>query len=276
LFYAPVWPRGVGSTNLVIGTGTWSLEMSADPQPQKRITDDGELAEWREACAAVDDAYCEWLCASSDEQPEAFAAYRAALDQEEPVAADYGAVIERLRRGHPSRSEAAPESEELPVEQGQTLGVLIVDHDGFARRMLQRVLQDAGDVASVAVAQDGREALDLIRRSSPDVLLVEVGVPPSGGIELIRKVRAEVPRVRIVTVSAGADWDQAVLAAFRAGASGHIDKDTPRDRIARLVVLAAGGEAIVPPRLMTRVSASRRIAPPAADGRDAAPSAGHL
>lgn len=250
--------------------------MSADPQPQKRITDDGELAKWREACAAVDDAYCEWLCASSDEQPGAFAAYRAALDQEESVAADYGAVIERLRQGHPARPATAPESEELPVEKGQALRVLIVDHDGFARRMLQRVVQDVDDVASVAVARDGREALDLIRRSSPDVLLVEVGVPPSGGIELIRTVMVDLPRVRIVTVSAGPDWDQAVLAAFRAGASGHIDKDTPRDQIARLVVLAAGGEAIVPRRLMSRLPASRRIVPPAADGRGAAPSAGRL
>jgi hypothetical protein len=38
-------------------------------------------AEWREACAAVDDAYCEWLCASSDERPAAFTAYLAALEQ---------------------------------------------------------------------------------------------------------------------------------------------------------------------------------------------------
>ena len=259
--------------------------MSADPQPQKkRITDDGELAEeaterwaeWREACAAVDDAYCEWLCASSDEQAGAFVAYRAALDREESLATVDGAVVEPLRQRHPARPEIAPESDELPVGRKQALSVLIVDHDGFARRMLQRVLQDVDDVASVTLARDGREALELTRRCSPDVLLVAVGVPPSGGVELIRTVRAEVPRLRIVTVSAGSDWDQAVSAAFRAGADGHIDKDTPRDQIGRLVALASSGEAIVPRRLMPRLLASRRIVPPAADGRGAAPSAGRL
>jgi DNA-binding NarL/FixJ family response regulator len=77
------------------------------------------------------------------------------------------------------------------------------------------------------------------------------------------------PRIRIVTVSASADWDPAVLAAIHAGAIGHIDKDTAPDQIARLAVLAAGGEAIVPARLRTRLLASRPIAPPTADDRGA-------
>jgi DNA-binding NarL/FixJ family response regulator len=57
---------------------------------------------------------------------------------------------------------------------------------------------------------------------------------------------------------------------LRAGAIGHIDKDTTPDQIARLVVLAAGGETIVPRRLTTRLLASWRILPPAAGDRGAA------
>lgn len=248
--------------------------MSADPQPQKTATETRGLdeeaseryAEWRDACAAVDDAYCEWLCASADEQPGAFAAYRVALDQEESMATIYGAVVERLRQGHPSGVEIrAEEIEEVPLAQHQGLRVLIVDHDGFARRMLLRVLQEVDDVASVAIARDGREALELCRRCPPDVLLVEIGVPPSGGVELTRKVNAHRPRIRTLTVSAGVDWDQAALAALRAGAVGHIDKDTAPDQIARLVVLAAAGQAIVPERLMARLLAGSRTPPPLAD-----------
>jgi DNA-binding NarL/FixJ family response regulator len=99
---------------------------------------------------------------------------------------------------------------------------------------------------------------------------VDIGVPPAGAVELIRKAVAVVPQVRIVTVSVGAQWDQAVLAALRAGAIGHIDKDTAPDRIARLVALAADGEAILPRRLVTRVLASWRMRPLAADDRGAA------
>jgi DNA-binding NarL/FixJ family response regulator len=57
--------------------------------------------------------------------------------------------------------------------------------------------------------------------------------------------------MRVVTVSAVADQDEMVLAAFRAGAIGHIDKDIDPDQFARLVTRAADGEAIVPKRLMT-------------------------
>jgi DNA-binding NarL/FixJ family response regulator len=136
--------------------------------------------------------------------------------------------------------------------------------------MLHDVLQESGEIATVTGARDGREAWALVRREPPDVLLVDIGVPPAGGIELTRKAVAVVPQVRIVTVSVGAEWDPAVLAALRAGAVGHIDKDTAPDQIARLVVLAADGEAILPRRLMTRVLASWRMRPLAADDRGAA------
>jgi DNA-binding NarL/FixJ family response regulator len=86
---------------------------------------------------------------------------------------------------------------------------------------------------------------------------------------LIRVLVGIVPSIRIVTVSAGADWDPAVLAAIRAGAVGHIDKDTAPDQIARLTMLAAGGEVVAPDRLTTRLLASRGIAPPGADDRGA-------
>jgi DNA-binding NarL/FixJ family response regulator len=181
-------------------------------------------------------------------------------------------VIDRLGPDVPSRSIGPEQSltEDLAGPRDQGVRAVVVDADGFARRMLERVLEEAGEVATVTGARDGREALELIRRDLPDVLLVDIGVPPAGGVELIRVLVGLVPRIRIVTLSAGGDWDPAVLAALRAGAIGHIDKDTAPDEIARLVVLAANGEAIVRGRLMTRLLASWRIAPPAADDRGAA------
>jgi DNA-binding NarL/FixJ family response regulator len=129
--------------------------------------------------------------------------------------------------------------------------ILIADQDGLARRMMHNVLQNAGGVAAVADARDAREALELACRYRPTVLLVDIALPPAGGVELIRNVMAILPLVRVVTVSAAAEHDQAVMAAFRAGAIGHIDKDIDPDQFARLVILAAAGEAIVPRRLMS-------------------------
>lgn len=224
--------------------------------------------DWREACAAADDAYCEWLRACADEGPRAFAAYRAALEQEESLATVYRAVIGRLRPRLPSQTGAGEPAAERPGSAcGGGVRVLIADRDGFACRMLQRALQEMSEVAMATGTHTGRETLELVPRCRPDLLLVDIGVPPSGGVELIRKVAAVWRQLRILTISAGAEWDQAVLAALRAGAIGHIDKDTAPDQLARLVVLAAGGQAIVPRRLMMRLLESSRTPLPAPDDR---------
>jgi len=131
------------------------------------------------------------------------------------------------------------------------LRVLIADQDALARRMMHDVLQDAGLVV-IGSARDGREALELARHYQPDVLLVDLALPPSGGVDLIRQL-VPVLNTRIVTVSAAADVDEPVLAALHAGAIAHIDKDVDPDEFVRLVVLASGGEAIIPSRVMARL-----------------------
>jgi two-component system nitrate/nitrite response regulator NarL len=129
--------------------------------------------------------------------------------------------------------------------------VLIADQDGLARRMMQDVLQSAAGVVMIAGARDGREAMELARHYRPTVLLIDIALPPAGSVDLIRNLAPILPRTRVVTVSATADHDQSVLAAFRAGAVGHIDKDVDPDQFARMVILAGDGETIVPRRLMT-------------------------
>jgi NarL family two-component system response regulator LiaR len=141
-------------------------------------------------------------------------------------------------------------SEGLPAGD-PAMRLLIADQDGLARRMMRDVLQGAGGAAEVATARDGREALELARQYRPTVLLIDIALPPAGGVELIRNVTAILPLARVVTVSTAAGQDQSVLAAFRAGAIGHIDKDVDPDEFARLVTVAAAGEAVVPRRLMT-------------------------
>lgn len=133
----------------------------------------------------------------------------------------------------------------------QRLRVLIADQDALARRMMHDALQDAGLVV-IGGARDGREALELARHYRPEVLLVDIALPPSGGVDLIRQL---VPALatRIVTVSAAPNVDEPVLAALHAGAIAHIDKDVDPDEFVRLVILASGGEAIIPSRVMTRL-----------------------
>jgi DNA-binding NarL/FixJ family response regulator len=152
----------------------------------------------------------------------------------------------------------------------QRVRVLIADQDALARRMMQDVLQDVAGLLVIGGARDGRETVELTRFYRPEVLLVDIALPPGGGIELIRQV-VPILNTRIVTVSAAPDVDEAVLAALPAGAIGHIDKDVDPDEFVRLATLAAGGEAIVPSRVMSRLLELWREIPAAAGDRCEAP-----
>jgi DNA-binding NarL/FixJ family response regulator len=134
------------------------------------------------------------------------------------------------------------------AQHNHRLRVLIADHDGLARSMIQTALRAVDGVGMITTAADGREALDLARYYRPPILIVDTGLPPRGAVDLVRQVLDAVPETRILTVSV--DDDETALAALRAGAVGHIGKDVEPDELARLVVRAAGGEVIVPHRLL--------------------------
>jgi DNA-binding NarL/FixJ family response regulator len=141
-----------------------------------------------------------------------------------------------------------PAGEELLAGGDERLRVLIADHDGLARCMMRTALRETGRVAIVLTAGDGREALELARYYRPTVAIIDTALPLNGVVELIGRLLQVAPETRVLTVSV--DDEQTAIAALRAGAVGHIDKDVDPDTLARLVVRAADGEAIVPQRLI--------------------------
>jgi DNA-binding NarL/FixJ family response regulator len=131
---------------------------------------------------------------------------------------------------------------------GRRVSVLIADGDGLARRMIQDALRRADRIAIVGAVANAREAWELARYHRPGVLLTDIALPPRGCLELISKVLLDTPQTRIMTISA--HDDEAALAAVRAGAVGHIDKDVEPDELARLAIRAADGQAVIPQRLL--------------------------
>jgi DNA-binding NarL/FixJ family response regulator len=138
--------------------------------------------------------------------------------------------------------------ERHPLENNDRLRVVIADHDGLARRMMRTALHEDG-VVVVAAARNADEALELTRYYRPAVLIIDIALPPSGAVDLIPRIRRACPKTRILTVAADDD-DEAALTALRAGAIGHVSKNLEPDELARLIVRAAEGEAIVPRRLV--------------------------
>ena len=159
------------------------------------------------------------------------------------------------RRRDPALTAAAvlaahppPPPDGPPVtDRDQRLRVLIADHDGLARCMTRTALSDHDTIAIVLGASDGHETLQLARYYHPSVMLIDTALPPDGAVAVIKRVLQEAPATAILSIAAG---HHAGLAALRAGAIGHIDKDINPDQLARQVIRAANGEAIIPQRLM--------------------------
>lgn len=127
--------------------------------------------------------------------------------------------------------------------------VVIADQDGLARSMMQAALRSAHAIATVATTGDGREALQLVRYYRPAVLILDTMMLSNGSVELIARVLLSSPQTRVLTIAV--NDDQTAVAALRAGAAGHLSKDTDPATLGRLVARAAAGEAIVPRRLTT-------------------------
>ncbi len=128
------------------------------------------------------------------------------------------------------------------------LCVLVADADGLARGMTSQALYAGERVTAVLCAGDSQEARDLARRYRPAVLLLDTALPCPGSLaDVIAGVLDHCGETRVLTMAAGDD--PAAIAALRAGAVGHVDKDLEPAVLAQQVMRVADGEAVIPRRL---------------------------
>jgi DNA-binding NarL/FixJ family response regulator len=134
-----------------------------------------------------------------------------------------------------------------------TVRIVVVDDQELVRAGFTAVLGTQPDFEVVAEAATGREAVDLARTHRPDVVLMDVRMPDLDGIaataEICRDARTR-SRVLILTTF---DLDEYVLAALRAGASGFLLKDAPRDALYAAVRTVAAGDALLAPSVTRRL-----------------------
>ena len=114
---------------------------------------------------------------------------------------------------------------------GGMIRVLLADDHAMVRAGLQEMLADTGDMTVTGEAGNGQEVLASVREHDYDVVVLDMSMPGSSGIELIRQVRTEKPKLRILVLSMHGEAQYAVR-AIRAGASGYLTKDC-RQRPAR-------------------------------------------
>jgi DNA-binding NarL/FixJ family response regulator len=124
--------------------------------------------------------------------------------------------------------------------------VLVVEDDERFRDAFCAMVGDAPDMSLVGSAEDLPEALALLRRLQPAVLLVDLGLPSGSGIELIRFAHAQLPQTDVMVVTVFGD-EPHVMASLEAGATGYLLKDTgATDLTEQIRSLHAGGSPISP------------------------------
>lgn len=140
--------------------------------------------------------------------------------------------------------------------------VLLVDDQELVRSGFRLILDLEPDITVVGEAADGSEAMASVRRLQPDVTLMDVRMPGIDGIAATGRVAAAT-KVLILTTF---DLDGYVYEAMRAGASGFLLKDAPRDQLVAAVRVIARGESLLAPALTRRLVERFLREPPPSTG----------
>ncbi|HEY3481418.1 MAG TPA: response regulator transcription factor [Streptomyces sp.] len=125
--------------------------------------------------------------------------------------------------------------------------VLLVDDHPIVRDGLRGAFTGAPDLVVVGEAASGIEALELVARHAPDVVLMDLRMPGLDGVGAIRRLAVEHPAVRVVVLTTF-DASTDVLPAIEAGALGYLLKDAPVPDLLAAVRAAARGEPVLSPR----------------------------
>ena len=122
--------------------------------------------------------------------------------------------------------------------------IVVADDHTIVREGLKQLLAAAGDLEVVGEAQDGFEVIQRVRELEFDLLLLDMSMPGKSGIELIKQVRAEKPKLRILVLSMHEEHQYAVR-AIRAGAAGYLTKESASRQLVEAIRKVAGGGAFI-------------------------------
>jgi DNA-binding NarL/FixJ family response regulator len=132
--------------------------------------------------------------------------------------------------------------------------VVLADDQALLRAGLRALLDAEDDIEVVGEASDGAEAVELVRETGPDVVLMDIRMPGTDGLEATRRIvtAPELTGTRVVVLTTF-DLDEYVFEAVRIGASGFLVKDTEPAELVRAVRAVAGGDALLSPGVTRRL-----------------------
>ncbi len=139
--------------------------------------------------------------------------------------------------------------------------ILLCDDQAVIRDGLEMLLQLEKDMQVVGTASDGAEAIELAAQKQPDLILMDLKMPGTSGIEATRQIHARFPHIKILILTTYDD-DEWLFDAIRAGAAGYLLKDTPRQKIIEAIRGTMDGKAFLDPavagKLINQVASNQK------------------
>jgi two-component system invasion response regulator UvrY len=150
----------------------------------------------------------------------------------------------------------APEGEHVSGR----LRILIVDDHPIVRQGLKQTLADAAEIGEIVEAATPQQALDLVRQRKWDAVILDIGLPGRGGLEVLKDIKREVPRLPVLILSMHAE-DQYAVRAVRAGAAGYLTKGAATESLIAAVRKVASGGRYISPELAERLATELTVDP---------------
>lgn len=133
------------------------------------------------------------------------------------------------------------------------IDVIVCDDHPVVRKGLTWIIQSGLEVRSIREAGDSQALLDLVRERPGDVVLLDVGLPGRGGLDVLRQLRQEWPRLPVLMLSVH-PADHYAVRALRAGASGYLTKDLATQELVKAVQTVTGGHRYVTPEVAEQLA----------------------
>lgn len=130
--------------------------------------------------------------------------------------------------------------------------VLLVDDHGLVRAGIRSLLEKMPGVEVVGEASNGREALELVRSESPNLVLMDVAMAELGGLEALPRISKNFPAVKVIMLSAHSN-EEYVIRALRSGASGYMLKDAATLELELAINAVAQGKTYLSPSISRTV-----------------------
>lgn len=135
------------------------------------------------------------------------------------------------------------------------LKVLVADDHAVVRQGLRQILSETDDMEIAGEASDGDEVIEALRREPWDLLLLDVSMPEKNGIDTLKVVRREHPRLPVLVLSMYPE-EQYAIRALKAGAAGYLTKQSAPDQLVNAIRQVAAGRKYVSESLAERLAAS--------------------